>query len=378
VTDKKVAPQDAEGQPTAPDGATSGEYVRQTNERAGAFSSQSTTRRALSNSGARTAERRDVAPLPRSTKGASKAEEQTQPSARAPQRVRVSLRMRRAAAGAVHDSREAPGPDDRVALRLAGRLFELLPGTVAVVGRAPECEVVLDARLCSRRHAELSRADNGAVTVRDLQSSNGTYINGIRINAARALALGDWITIGNETFELCISEDARRLAAPTIPVGPGKPSARNASLGSKTKTDPGSPLLALASFTAIASSRTPAPIEPDLVKRPLEVLLRQIEEGQALDPAAPSMATSVALRIARATRDAQWVSYCFRLHTALRLPMSLDLIERVRETLALVRQPEAGPFEAYLKVLGESAGSGQDEGQQRLILQVGELRAFFR
>jgi hypothetical protein len=291
----------------------------------------------------------------------------------------MSLRMRRAAAGSDPDKIEVPLAGRRVAVRLAGQLFELLPGTRATAGRAPECELVIGDRLCSRRHAELSRAEDGAVTVRDLASSNGTYVNGIRLAAPRRVSLGDWITIGNETFELCLAGDAERQATPTIPVGPNKQRGvrDGAALGSKTKTDPGSPLLSLASFTAMASSRTPTPIEPDLVRRPLEVLLRQAEDGQALDPAAPAMAAMLALRMAWVTRDAHWLSYCFRLYAALRLPLSPDLIDRVREALPSVPQPEAAPFEAYLKMLKESMAGALDQDRQQLLAQLDELRCAF-
>jgi hypothetical protein len=184
---------------------------------------------------------------------------------------------------------------------------------------------------------------------------------------------------GRLDHELCISTNEQRLATPTIPVGPNKnPGAgSDLALGSKAKTDPGSPLLALASFAAMASSRTPTPIEPDLVKQPLEVLLQQVEEGQVLDRAAPAMAAIVALRMARNTRDAHWVGYCFRLYTALRLPLSPEVLERLRETLSFVQHPEAAPLDAYLEVLAESRESGGDEARQRLIEQLGELRTLF-
>jgi len=287
----------------------------------------------------------------------------------------MSLRLRRAAAGSSPETAQAPRASDRFAVRLGGRLFALLPGTETTAGRSPECELVLSDRLCSRRHAQLLQADDGAVTVRDLCSTNGTYVNGIRLSAPRRLALGDWITIGNETFELCIAADEKRPETPTIPVGPSRAlGARDAATsGAKTKTDPGSPLLSLASFTAMASSRAATPILPRRVRRPLDVLLRQAEAGQALDAAAPAMAVSVALHLAQVTRSAHWVSYCFRLYTALRRPLSPELIERLRATLSLVPHPEVAPFEAYLEVLVQSATLEGDEARARL----GELRSFF-
>ena len=63
-----------------------------------------------------------------------------------------------------------------------------------VVGRMPECTVVLSDPNVSRRHAEIRRSGSDVVAV-DLQSTNGTRVNGIPIRE-RVLADGDDITVG--------------------------------------------------------------------------------------------------------------------------------------------------------------------------------------
>lgn len=47
-----------------------------------------------------------------------------------------------------------------------------------IVGRDEACDLRLPDRLVSRRHAIFSRTENGSVSVRDLNSSNGTVVNG--------------------------------------------------------------------------------------------------------------------------------------------------------------------------------------------------------
>src|SRR6266498_2855307 len=47
-------------------------------------------------------------------------------------------------------------------------------------GRLGTLEIVLDDSSVSRRHAEVRQADNGW-WVRDLESTNGTYVNGVRL-----------------------------------------------------------------------------------------------------------------------------------------------------------------------------------------------------
>jgi len=62
------------------------------------------------------------------------------------------------------------------------------------VGRDPKNDIVLDDRRISRRHAEV-RLRLGRYTLYDLQSTNGTFVNGRRI-AEMVLSDEDRITIG--------------------------------------------------------------------------------------------------------------------------------------------------------------------------------------
>jgi hypothetical protein len=64
-----------------------------------------------------------------------------------------------------------------------------------VIGRLPECEVVLSDSNVSRRHAELRRKGDG-IFVTDLGSTNGTRVNGAPIRE-QLLASGDEISVGS-------------------------------------------------------------------------------------------------------------------------------------------------------------------------------------
>ena len=63
-----------------------------------------------------------------------------------------------------------------------------------VIGRSPEVEFVINDQNVSRRHAEVWRTGEG-VAIRDLQSTNGTFVNGHRVSAV-SLSPRDDITIG--------------------------------------------------------------------------------------------------------------------------------------------------------------------------------------
>jgi len=64
-----------------------------------------------------------------------------------------------------------------------------------VLGRDPDSAMWIDLNSVSRRHARIIIAD-GAATIEDLDSRNGTYVQGERIRAATRLSDGDRIKIG--------------------------------------------------------------------------------------------------------------------------------------------------------------------------------------
>lgn len=74
-----------------------------------------------------------------------------------------------------------------------GHSFDLK--TETVLGRAPNCQIVIDDPKVSRRHAEIRHTARGYV-IRDLESSNGTFVNGTRLLDSRVLQPGDRILVG--------------------------------------------------------------------------------------------------------------------------------------------------------------------------------------
>lgn len=67
-----------------------------------------------------------------------------------------------------------------------------------VVGRAQECELSFSYDRLSRRHAELKLV-SGALHVKDLESSNGTFVNGKRVDSVR-LQPGDTLSFDKLSF----------------------------------------------------------------------------------------------------------------------------------------------------------------------------------
>jgi pSer/pThr/pTyr-binding forkhead associated (FHA) protein len=79
--------------------------------------------------------------------------------------------------------------------------FRLPPGAVKTIGRSPGAEFIVDAALVSRLHCQLT-ATAESLHVKDLGSTNGTFVNGRRIQAAQ-LHDGDRLAVGR--LELIVS-----------------------------------------------------------------------------------------------------------------------------------------------------------------------------
>jgi pSer/pThr/pTyr-binding forkhead associated (FHA) protein len=73
-------------------------------------------------------------------------------------------------------------------------LFRITPGNIKTMGRAPRADFVVDAALVSRLHCRLA-AGAGEIEAVDLESTNGTYVNGQRIDRAM-LKDGDKLRVG--------------------------------------------------------------------------------------------------------------------------------------------------------------------------------------
>ena len=93
----------------------------------------------------------------------------------------------------------------------AGRSITLKHGKI-LIGRAEECDIRPLGEEVSRRHCAVVE-EAGAVTVEDLKSRNGTYVNGAKISAKVTVSDGDIVRVG--TLELKVS-----CAAPAATAAP--------------------------------------------------------------------------------------------------------------------------------------------------------------
>ena len=75
------------------------------------------------------------------------------------------------------------------------KTFRILAGSVRTIGRSTGADFIVDAPLVSRVHCRLTALANGELEVRDLDSTNGTFLNGERVES-RLLSSGDKLGVG--------------------------------------------------------------------------------------------------------------------------------------------------------------------------------------
>lgn len=79
------------------------------------------------------------------------------------------------------------------------------------IGRSHSCDILIEGRKVSRRHAEIVVNDDGTAELLDLDSTNGSFVNGERIAEPRRLKPGDSVTLGDTPFDW--EEQLKRLAS---------------------------------------------------------------------------------------------------------------------------------------------------------------------
>jgi predicted component of type VI protein secretion system len=157
---------------------------------------------------------------------------------------------------------------------LAGRRVEI--ETELVVGRE-DAGLTIDDEEISRRHAVI-RPGNEGIEIEDLGSTNGTYVNGVRIESATRLAGGDMVKLGQSVLQVEAPRGAATVVAPA-PAAAAPPAAPSAKPSVGARSAPA------AAFGAYAA--------PTVGKRSRGIASRQL--GPQLLSFAVVAATAIAL-----------------------------------------------------------------------------------
>ncbi len=263
------------------------------------------------------------------------------------------------------------GPRRRIWLRFQNRQdFELIPG-VTVVGRGDGCQLVLDDPLISRRHVCFV-VDDKEVVLKDLGSTNGVLVNGMRVEEMQVLVPGDHITLGHHHAELCWVP----FSAVERDRHPPRPSARPAADTMVDQRVPGGSAHAwesesteearvldmLAGVAEKAFELGRGADAERILKRPLEMLLERVESSASIDEREAGEAATLAVRLARATGQGRWIDYIFRLFLVLgRLPPP-SVVDELHVAVRAAPGVSLADFRRYLELLrGLQQGLGPAE-----------------
>ena len=219
------------------------------------------------------------------------------------------------------------------------------PGRSITIGRDHDCDLCLDARKVSRRHVQIENRSDGHVVVRDLESHNGTFVNGVRITEATiqpgdAIACGEW----QGWFEArSMPPGSMPQFAVPVPGATFDQQTDPANATSKVTTDtarqrpalapPPAPVPSLPAAGAWKWEEGPATISSDVRSAPVDAnpILRRVSESGAnldfrgLTELVPddASATATALRPA-ATVDAVALRLVLKVTEALQSAESMD------------------------------------------------------
>jgi hypothetical protein len=258
--------------------------------------------------------------------------------------------------------------------RLKLRATELdLPQGELMIGRAPECFLRIDDELVSRRHARLVVSPDGVV-LEDLGSRNGSRVNGRAVEGNVALAVGDEVEIGSETFRLLDTAGAPR---PTQTIPPVRACGvchavmeAQSRLCPKCGADQSGEDTAARSMTSFelvlgVGDKMLQLGRLDEAERILGPRLRELYDrasrGDTTGAEEVAGALRRAMRLAAGTRRAEWYAWIFDLARATRRPLDDALLDDLHAHM-MVHKPAAAPsLRAYL----ETQGADDAETQQR-------------
>jgi len=158
-----------------------------------------------------------------------------------------------------------------------GTRFEIGEGDFGI-GRGSENQATIQDTEISRQHVVINHAD-GAFTLTDLDSSNGTLVNGVPVRTCR-LGAGDQVQVGRTVMLFSLHDEARSPAAPALPVGLVGRTGDRSSIVSRLDQRAGRELLAFDSLQAMYRISDeivrPAASPTHLLERLLDVTLEVI------------------------------------------------------------------------------------------------------
>ncbi len=215
--------------------------------------------------------------------------------------------------------------------RLRYRQHDLdLPEGRFIIGRSASCQLSLDDPMVSRQHAVLT-VRGETITVQDLGSRNGVLVNGVQIQGAHEVVLGDTVKIGAQEMSL-------------VPGGP---------LAPREITHRGAPTARLPSLSVLAGlvEKALALKHGEDAERVFGALLRdvteRVEAGIDPGPDVIDKCAELAVKLSALTTNGVWIDGAIRLFTRVARPLPVAVIDELHDVLRRVSAIDMQAFRAY-------------------------------
>lgn len=247
--------------------------------------------------------------------------------------------------------------------------YELRAGSLLVVGRAPTSDIAIFDPTISRRHAEV-QIDESGVHVRDLGSSNGTFLNGTRLEDGQPATVsgGDTIMFGKVAFKV------QSITPPAAyPPPAGKQTSESPGANTIVRQMPvGDPSVALAALRSsdprLATAPSSAATLPEDKSQQKLAMLLEVSKGLGKSVDIDSLLEKI-------------VRYAYQILDVDRVAILLseghgDLVPKIARDKRGSEQPRAVPqsiarkvVEDKVAILSDNAGEDTRFGGQSILMQ---------
>ena len=269
--------------------------------------------------------------------------------------------------GETHGQPPHEAKPKRFWLEHAGQNIELRRGRL-LVGRSSGCQLVLEDSMVSRRHDELLVTED-TVTVVDLGSVNGVYLNARRVRESVRMREGDRLQIGQREFVLqsmarsSVQSGVDRLSAETLHgADSGLMSAKSAS---EDQTHVGDVFDVLGSVADKVLALDRGDEAERILSGVLITVQREAATGKDLSASVSDRAAIYAVRIASATGRASWLDYTIDLYAKLGRVLPSAVVDQLYDVVRKARGMNVNALRAYVALL-ETKELGPSE---RFVLQ---------
>lgn len=234
-----------------------------------------------------------------------------------------------------------------------------------LMGRDASCHILLDDAKVSRRHARIN-VHGDQVTIDDLGSMNGLYVNGVRLSGSQPLFDGDWLTAGSEELEVLIGDTGRRRsAASTQDEFTPVPASSEADAVRRISEPPDDPettqksraLEILASIADRALDAGRLDDAEDLLKTTLLDMAQEASLGHPLEQDSLDFAVRYALRLAQTSGTSRWFDFTVDLLKSQKAPCGPSVTQALRAVIKALATVDLDRLNAYAAALRQSGNT---------------------